>query len=154
MRPRVGAHRIMHRPGFGEEFVIPEHVCDQGGDWQDLIIMLCNLDKMWREMEALLEQSDWLLVSDPAIAGRVDWIVQELAGCSSPALGLLPERLRELVYAGPWPQAPRVAVVRTGWGADEPEVPINPEFESGFGLGSGIGRPGAGSRSRVPRPAA
>ena len=59
MRPQVGAHRIMHRLGFREEFLIPEHVRDQAGDWQDLIIMRCNLDEMWREMEALLEQSDW-----------------------------------------------------------------------------------------------
>lgn len=59
MRPQIGAHRIMQRLGFHEEFLIPDHVRDQEGNWQDLIIMRCNLDQMWHEMESLLEQSDW-----------------------------------------------------------------------------------------------
>jgi GNAT superfamily N-acetyltransferase len=59
MRPQVRAHRIMQRLGFTEEFLIPEHVRDQDGEWQDLIIMRCNLDKLWSEMESLVEASDW-----------------------------------------------------------------------------------------------
>ncbi len=59
MRPQQRAHRIMKRLGFTEEFLIPEHVRDQSGEWQDLIIMRCNLDKLWREMESLVEASDW-----------------------------------------------------------------------------------------------
>jgi len=59
MRPQVGAHRIMQRLGFHEEFLIPEQVKDQNGEWQDMIIMRCNLDDLWQEMESLLEQSDW-----------------------------------------------------------------------------------------------
>ena len=59
MRPQVRAHRIMQRLGFTEEFLIPEHVRDQDGEWQDLIIMRCNLDKLWTEMESLVEASDW-----------------------------------------------------------------------------------------------
>ena len=58
MRPQVGAHRIFKRLGFAEEYLIPEHVRDQDGNWQDLIIMRCNLEDMWQEMEALLEGSD------------------------------------------------------------------------------------------------
>ncbi|MCP4901337.1 MAG: GNAT family N-acetyltransferase [bacterium] len=58
MRPQVGAQRIMHRLGFREEFLIPQHVRDRHGEWQDLIIMRCNLDDMWREMESLFEQGD------------------------------------------------------------------------------------------------
>jgi len=58
MRPQAGAHRIFRRLGFVEEFLIPEHVRDQDGTWQDLIIMRCNLEDMWREMERLLEGSD------------------------------------------------------------------------------------------------
>lgn len=58
MRPQSGAHRIFRRLGFTEEFLIPEHVRDQDGQWQDLIIMRCNLEDMWREMERLLEGSD------------------------------------------------------------------------------------------------
>jgi RimJ/RimL family protein N-acetyltransferase len=59
MRPQSRAHRIMKRLGFREEFLIPEHVRDQDGNWQDLIIMRCNLDELWREMETLVEASDW-----------------------------------------------------------------------------------------------
>jgi RimJ/RimL family protein N-acetyltransferase len=59
MRPQSRAHRIMRRLGFKEEFLIPEHVRDLNGAWQDLIIMRCNLDELWREMESLVEASDW-----------------------------------------------------------------------------------------------
>jgi len=59
MRPQSRAHRIMKRLGFKEEFLIPEHVRDQNGAWQDLIIMRCNLDELWNEMESLVEASDW-----------------------------------------------------------------------------------------------
>ena len=61
MRPQKRAHRIMQRLGFTEEYLIPEHVRDQSGEWQDLIIMRCNLDKLWQEMESLVEASDWRL---------------------------------------------------------------------------------------------
>jgi len=59
MRPQVGAHRIFQRLGFHEEFLIPEHVRDQDGTWQDLIIMRCPLEDLWREMEFELETLDW-----------------------------------------------------------------------------------------------
>ena len=59
MRPQTGAHRIMKRLGFSEEFLIPEHVRDQDGAWQDLIIMRCPLEDLWREMESNFESSDW-----------------------------------------------------------------------------------------------
>ena len=59
MRPQKGAHRIMRRLGFSEEFLIPEHVRDQDGTWQDLIIMRCPLEDLWREMESSFESTDW-----------------------------------------------------------------------------------------------
>jgi RimJ/RimL family protein N-acetyltransferase len=59
MRPQVGAHRIMKRLGFSEEFLIPEHIRDQDGTWQDLIIMRCPLEDLWREMENQFETLDW-----------------------------------------------------------------------------------------------
>ncbi len=59
MRPQTGAHRIMKRLGFSEEFLIPEHVRDQDGTWQDLIIMRCPLDDLWRKLEDHYESSDW-----------------------------------------------------------------------------------------------
>jgi RimJ/RimL family protein N-acetyltransferase len=59
MRPQVGAHRIFKRLGFHEEFLIPEHVRDQSGAWQDLIIMRCPLADLWRDLELELANGDW-----------------------------------------------------------------------------------------------
>jgi RimJ/RimL family protein N-acetyltransferase len=59
MRPQFGAHRIFRRLGFHEEFLIPEHVRDQDGNWQDLIIMRCQLEELWRDLEYELINSDW-----------------------------------------------------------------------------------------------
>jgi GNAT superfamily N-acetyltransferase len=59
MRPQVGAHRIFKRLGFHEEFLIPEHVRDQSGAWQDLIIMRCPLEQLWRDLELELANGDW-----------------------------------------------------------------------------------------------
>jgi RimJ/RimL family protein N-acetyltransferase len=58
MRPQVGAQRIMKRLGFHDEFLIPEQVRDLDGNWQDLIIMRCNLEDLWGEMEGMFEGSD------------------------------------------------------------------------------------------------
>ena len=58
MRPQQGAQKIMKRLGFHDEFLIPEHVRDQDGSWQDMIIMRCNLEDLWKEMEGTFEDSD------------------------------------------------------------------------------------------------
>jgi len=59
MRPQVGAHRILRRLGFNEEFLIPEHVRDQDGNWQDLIIMRCSLEQLWRDIEFEMTTGDF-----------------------------------------------------------------------------------------------
>ncbi len=59
MAPQEGARHIFRRLGFKDEFRIPEHVRDQSGVWQDLIIMRCPLEDLWREMELTLETTDW-----------------------------------------------------------------------------------------------
>jgi putative acetyltransferase len=59
MRPQAGAHRIFKRLGFHEEFLIPEHVRDQSGAWQDLIIMRCPLEDLWRDLEFELATGDF-----------------------------------------------------------------------------------------------
>lgn len=58
MGPQEGARQILRRLGFKDEFLIPAHVRDRNGNWQDLIIMRCNLEDLWAEMEGLLEGSD------------------------------------------------------------------------------------------------
>lgn len=59
MRPQHGAHRILRRLGFNEEFLIPEHVRDQDGAWQDLIIMRCSIEGLWRDIEYELTTGDF-----------------------------------------------------------------------------------------------
>jgi RimJ/RimL family protein N-acetyltransferase len=59
LKPQEGALRIFRKLGFREEWVIPEHARDQSGDWQDLVIMRCNLEALWQEMETLLDLQDW-----------------------------------------------------------------------------------------------
>jgi L-amino acid N-acyltransferase YncA len=59
MKPQIGAHKILRYLGFHEEFEIPEMVLDQTGTWQDMIIMRCNLEDLWREMETMFEFADW-----------------------------------------------------------------------------------------------
>lgn len=59
MRPQKGARNIMRKLGFQEEFLIPEHVRDTSGQWQDMIIMRCNLEELWSRMESLIHDSDW-----------------------------------------------------------------------------------------------
>lgn len=59
MRPQQGARNIFRKLGFHEEFLIPDHVKDLDGDWQDLIIMRSNLARQWREMEEMQTELDW-----------------------------------------------------------------------------------------------
>jgi acetyltransferase len=59
MGPQLGARNIFRRLGFKQEFVIPQHVRDRSGVWQDMVIMRCALEELWREMELEVESSDW-----------------------------------------------------------------------------------------------
>jgi len=43
MAPQSAARAIFHKLGFDEEFVIPRHVTDRDGNWQDLVVMRCEL---------------------------------------------------------------------------------------------------------------
>jgi RimJ/RimL family protein N-acetyltransferase len=59
MAPQRGARRIFRKLGFQDEFVLPNHVRDQSGEWQDMIIMRCNLEDLWEDMEGLTTNRDW-----------------------------------------------------------------------------------------------
>lgn len=56
MRPQVGAQRIFRRLGFHEEILLPEYVKDQRGHKQDLLVMRCDIEALWREMEDYFAQ--------------------------------------------------------------------------------------------------
>jgi acetyltransferase len=59
MRPQVGAQTICRKLGFREEALLPDYVKDLSGKTQDLIIMVCDLDDMWSELDQLCGDSDW-----------------------------------------------------------------------------------------------
>lgn len=58
-RPQVGAQRIFHRLGFREEATLPGHVRGLSGSKQDLIVMGCDVEALWRELEAIFAEADW-----------------------------------------------------------------------------------------------
>lgn len=43
MAPQMGSKAVFRRLGFDDEFVIPKHVRDGNGVWQDLVLMRCDL---------------------------------------------------------------------------------------------------------------
>jgi ribosomal protein S18 acetylase RimI-like enzyme len=57
--PQKAALSIFRTLGFHDEFLIPQHVRDREGNLQDMIIMRCNLEDLWHEMENLVEFSDF-----------------------------------------------------------------------------------------------
>ena len=59
LKPQEAAINIFRKLGFRDEFTLPEHVRDRDGQWQDMIIMRCNLDDLWHDMEVLVEFSDF-----------------------------------------------------------------------------------------------
>ena len=59
MKPQVAAINIFKRMGFKQEAILPDYVKDLEGTTRDLIIMRCNVNEMWKELEEYLEDSDW-----------------------------------------------------------------------------------------------
>jgi L-amino acid N-acyltransferase YncA len=59
MRPQVAARSIFRRLGFHEETLLPDYVKDTSGKKQDLILMRCDLEALWRELEDFMASRDW-----------------------------------------------------------------------------------------------
>lgn len=59
MRPQAAARKIFEKLGFHEEAALPHYVKDHGHKKQDLILMRCDLEALWRRMEDFIVQSDW-----------------------------------------------------------------------------------------------
>jgi L-amino acid N-acyltransferase YncA len=59
MRPQKAARSIFRKLGFREEVVLPDYVRDLGGKKQDMILMRCDLEALWSEMEDFISHSDW-----------------------------------------------------------------------------------------------
>lgn len=59
MKPQKGAINICKKLGFHQETVIPNYVWDQSDKPQDLIIMTCKPQVLWKELEHSYSDSDW-----------------------------------------------------------------------------------------------
>jgi L-amino acid N-acyltransferase YncA len=59
MRPQVGAQKIFRRLGFHEESLMPDFVKDIQGSSQDLIIMACDVQELWKQLDRTFSESDW-----------------------------------------------------------------------------------------------
>jgi ribosomal protein S18 acetylase RimI-like enzyme len=59
MAPQVGARSIFQKLGFREELIVPDHLKDRGGHSHDLILMRCDLEALWRELENVFTLDDW-----------------------------------------------------------------------------------------------
>ena len=59
MRPQKAARAIFRKLGFRQEVVLPDYVRDQEGEKQDMILMRCDLEALWQEMEDFVAGSDW-----------------------------------------------------------------------------------------------
>ena len=59
MRPQAGARRVFQKLGFREAAVLPNYAKDHEGRKQDLILMRCDLEGLWRQMEESIWETDW-----------------------------------------------------------------------------------------------
>lgn len=59
MRPQIAARTICKKLGFREELLIPDYVRDQTGKSQDLVIMTCEINDFWKELDHFYKDSDW-----------------------------------------------------------------------------------------------
>ena len=59
LRPQIAARKICKKLGFREELFLPAYVKDQDKKNQDLLIMTCNIDELWKEFETIYKDSDW-----------------------------------------------------------------------------------------------
>jgi L-amino acid N-acyltransferase YncA len=59
MRPQKEAQAICRKLGFHEEALLPDYVRDLSGKTQDLLIMMCDLRDMWKELDDFYTGSDW-----------------------------------------------------------------------------------------------
>ncbi|MGD2294710.1 MAG: GNAT family N-acetyltransferase [Candidatus Aminicenantes bacterium] len=59
MRPQAAAKKICRKLGFKEELIIPDYVRDRAGRAQDLVIMICNMKDLWKELDHFYSDSDW-----------------------------------------------------------------------------------------------
>jgi len=59
MRPQTAVRSICRRLGFHEEAIVPDYVRDMTGTAQDMVVMTCDIQEFWKELEDSNLDSDW-----------------------------------------------------------------------------------------------
>ena len=59
MKPQIAAQKICRKLGFRKEAVMHDYVRDQEGVPQDFVIMTCDINNLWSELEAFYSDYDW-----------------------------------------------------------------------------------------------
>ena len=59
MRSQTSACNIFRRLGFCEEVVLRRYAKDRAGKKQDLVLMRCELEGLWHQMEEVISELDW-----------------------------------------------------------------------------------------------
>lgn len=59
MAPQEAGRGILERLGFEQQTIIPDYVQDLGGGKQDMVLMRCDLEALYRGMEEFLSTGDW-----------------------------------------------------------------------------------------------
>lgn len=59
MKPQVAAQKICRKLGFRKEAIMRDYVRDQAGVPQDFVIMTCDINNLWAELESFYSDFDW-----------------------------------------------------------------------------------------------
>ncbi len=59
MAPQVAALSIFKRLGFHQDAILHDYVKDINNEKQDLIIMRCDLESLWRKLADFIADFDW-----------------------------------------------------------------------------------------------
>jgi RimJ/RimL family protein N-acetyltransferase len=59
LRPQINARKMCRKLGFREELFIPDYVKDLDEKEQDLVIMTCEMNELWHELEFIYHDTDW-----------------------------------------------------------------------------------------------
>jgi ribosomal protein S18 acetylase RimI-like enzyme len=59
LKPQEGAKKIFQKLGFKQEYLMHNFAKDLNGRRQDMIVMTCEMDNMYKELEQLFQDTDW-----------------------------------------------------------------------------------------------
>jgi len=60
MAPQQQARKIFERLGFHRDVIVKNYLKDVRGRKQDMLLMRCNLDRLWKELEGYFQETEKL----------------------------------------------------------------------------------------------